>query len=117
MLSSRHILILYVTVYGSKTSLGITLYPVFLNCPIYLVDYGLAEKDPTMLERGPRFILQPTDVTYDPKGPVNFVILECEADANPSSQYEWYVERSLNRTKIHTLEVSPYASDTTAKSN
>lgn len=78
------------------------------------IDYGVEVIDPLKLERGPYFIKQPKDTTYDTgkRMVTNDVSIQCLAGGYPTPTYEWYKEHynndKLNYTKIDPLTNSRY---------
>lgn len=73
------------------------------------IDYGVEVIDPEKLPRGPYFIKQPRDTTYDTgkRRVTNDVFIQCLAGGYPTPTYSWYkelyVNDILNFTKIDPL--------------
>lgn len=73
------------------------------------IDYGVEVIDPEKLPRGPYFIKQPRDTTYDTgkRRVTNDVSIQCLAGGYPTPTYSWYKEMYvhdvLNYTKIDPL--------------
>lgn len=73
------------------------------------IDYGVEVVDPEKLPRGPFFIKQPRDTTYDTgkRRVTNDVSIQCLAGGYPTPIYSWYkelyVNDILNFTKIDPL--------------
>lgn len=73
------------------------------------IDYGVEVVDPEKLPRGPFFIKQPRDTTYDTgkRRVTNDVFIQCLAGGFPTPTYTWfkeqYVNEILNFTKIDPL--------------
>lgn len=78
------------------------------------IDYGVEVIDPEKLPRGPYFIKQPRDTTYDTgkRRVTNDVYIQCLAGGYPTPTYTWYKEHYvndlLNFTKIDPLTSSRY---------
>lgn len=78
------------------------------------IDYGVEVIDPLKLPRGPFFIRQPRDTTYDTgkRRVTNDVSIMAIAGGYPTPTYEWYKEQYindiLNFTKIDPLKDSRY---------
>lgn len=78
------------------------------------IDYGIEVIDPEKLPRGPYFIKQPRDTTYDTgkRRVTNDVSIQCLAGGYPTPIYSWYkelyVNDVLNFTKIDPMESSRY---------
>lgn len=74
------------------------------------IDYGVEVIDPLKLERGPYFIKQPKDTTYDTgkRKVTNDVFIQCLAGGYPTPTYSWYKEQYnhnvLNYTRIDPLK-------------
>lgn len=73
------------------------------------IDYGVEIIDERFLPRGPFFIKQPRDTTYDTgkRRVTNDVFIQCLAGGYPTPTYTWfkehYVNEVLNFTKIDPL--------------
>lgn len=73
------------------------------------IDYGVEVVDPLKLPRGPFFIKQPKDTTYDTgkRRVTNDVFIQCLAGGFPTPTYTWfkelYVNDILNFTQIDPL--------------
>ncbi|CRK87512.1 CLUMA_CG001313, isoform A [Clunio marinus] len=78
------------------------------------IDYGVEVVDPLKLPRGPFFIKQPRDTTYDTgkRRVTNDVSIQCLAGGYPTPTYSWfkeqYINDVLNFTKIDPLTNSRY---------
>jgi hypothetical protein len=78
------------------------------------IDFGVEVIDPEKLPRGPYFIKQPRDTTYDTgkRKVTNDVSIQCLAGGYPTPTYTWYkeyyVHNVLNLTKIDPLLDSRY---------
>ena len=78
------------------------------------IDYGVEVVDIEKLPRGPFFIKQPKDTTYDTgkRKVTNDVFIQCLAGGYPTPSYSWYKEHYvndvLNFTKIDPLKDSRY---------
>jgi Immunoglobulin I-set domain/Immunoglobulin domain len=78
------------------------------------IDYGVEIIDPEKLPRGPYFIKQPRDTTYDTgkRKVTNDVSIQCLAGGYPTPSYSWFKEyydnNVLKYTKIDPLENSRY---------
>ncbi|XP_055604304.1 contactin isoform X2 [Uranotaenia lowii] len=61
-------------------------------------DYGIEIKDISKIPRGPYFIRQPRDTTYDTgkEKITKDVILSCSAGGYPTPTYKWYKELYVN---------------------
>lgn len=74
------------------------------------IDYGIETVDPLKIERGPYFMKQPRDTTYDTgkRKVTNDVSIQCLAGGYPTPTYTWYKEYYdhdvLNYTKIDPLK-------------
>lgn len=74
------------------------------------IDYGIEVIDPEKIERGPYFIKQPRDTTYDTgkRKVTNDVSIQCLAGGFPTPSYSWYKEfysnDILNYTRIDPLK-------------
>ena len=73
--------------------------PLSVRC----ADYGLAEDDPNLTPRGPKFTEQPSDVLL--LEGLARVVVDCAVFSNPSSQYRMY------RTRVSTGETTLVTSD------
>lgn len=78
------------------------------------IDYGVEVVDIEKLPRGPFFIKQPKDTTYDTgkRRVTNDVFIQCLAGGYPTPSYSWYKEHYvndvLNFTRIDPLKDSRY---------
>ena len=78
------------------------------------IDYGVEVIDPERIPRGPFFIKEPKDTTYDTgkRKVTNDVFMQCLAGGFPTPVYSWfkeeYVNDVLNYTKIDPLLNSRY---------
>lgn len=63
-------------------------------------DYGLDVKDLDKIPRGPYFVRQPNDTTFDTSKTriINDVTLSCLAKGYPNPTYRWYKEEYINDT-------------------
>jgi hypothetical protein len=78
------------------------------------IDYGIDYSDPEKMPRGPYFIRQPNDTTYDTgkRKITNYVFIQCIAGGYPTPTYSWYKEEYINDnltfTSIDPLKNSNY---------
>ncbi|XP_060516307.1 contactin [Cylas formicarius] len=69
--------------------------------------YGTDIKDPERIPRGPYFVRQPIDATFDTskRKLYNYVSLSCLAAGYPTPTYKWYREHYENDTLVsHEIE-------------
>lgn len=78
------------------------------------IDYGIDFSDPEKMPRGPFFIRQPNDTTYDTgkRKITNYVFMQCIAGGYPTPTYSWYKEEYINDnltfTRIDPLQNANY---------